>query len=102
MNTWGTMCSQGYLLPTFFLHTTHWGITKQMKEYPDGTRELCNESVESHYASRAIIVGSALMTHLGDATSSFSSVREPERKVIEQVVGIITQELIGIVDATEG
>jgi hypothetical protein len=95
----GQICFQSYLMPTFFLHTTLWGITKQMEEHPDGTRELHNESVESHYASRAIIFGSTLITHLADATGGFFSVGEAERKTIEQAVGIITQELIGPVGA---
>ncbi|MGO9097463.1 MAG: DUF5677 domain-containing protein [Bryobacteraceae bacterium] len=30
----GQICFLGYLMPTFFLHTTHWGITQQMKEGP--------------------------------------------------------------------
>ena len=100
----GQICFQGYLMPTFFLHTTLWGITQQMKEHLDGTVELHNVSVESHYASRAIIFGATLMTHLADATSRFFSVGEAERKAIEHAVGIITQELIGPVGAemTEG
>jgi hypothetical protein len=93
------ICFQSYLMPTFFLHTTRWGITKQMKEHPDGTRELHNESVESHYASRAIIFGSTLMTHLAHATSSFFSVGEAECKTIEMAAGTITKELIGPVGA---
>ena len=95
----GQICFQGYLMPTFFLHTTLWGITQQMKEHPNGTVELHNVSVESHYASRAIIFGATLMTHLADATSRFFSLGDAERKAIEHAVGIITQELIGPVGA---
>lgn len=95
----GHICFESYLMPTFFLHTTLWGITKQMKEHPEGTRELHNESVESHYATRAIIFAATLMTHLADATSRFFSLGETERKAIEDAVGIITKELIGPVGA---
>lgn len=95
----GHICFQSYLMPTFFLHTTLWGITKQMKEHPDGTRELHSEGSESHYAINAIIFGSTLMTHLADATSSFYSTGGTERKTIEEAVGTITKELIGTVGA---
>jgi hypothetical protein len=95
----GHICFESYLLPTFFLHTTDWGITKQMKEHPDGMRELHNEGTESHYANRAIIFGATLMTHLADATSTFYSIGEIERKGIEQAVEMITRELIGMLGA---
>ena len=61
--------------------------------------ELHNEGSESYYASRAIIFGATLMTHVADATSSFYSIGDAERKAMEQAVGIITKELIGTVGA---
>lgn len=95
----GHICFQSYLMPTFFLHTTDWGITKQMKAHPDGKRELHNEGSESYYAHRAIIFGATLMTHLADAVSSFYATGDTERRAIEQAVETITKELIGTVGA---
>jgi hypothetical protein len=91
----GTICFQSYLMPTFFLHTTDWGITKQTKQHPNGMRELHNEGSESYYAHRAIIFGATLITHLADATTTFYATGETERKAIEQAVETITKELIG-------
>lgn len=89
------ICFQAYLLPTFFLHTTDWGIAKQLEELPDGGRALHSTKVEAEYGTRTIIYAATLMTHLADATSEYFKVGEGERRAIQQAVERITKELIG-------
>ncbi len=97
----GHICFQSYLMPTFFLHTTDWGIKKQMTARADGTRELHADGAESFYAERAIVFGATLMTHLADGIAQFYSFGESERKTIEDAVGAITQDLIGNIGMEE-
>lgn len=91
---------QSYLLPTFFLHTTDWGITKQLEQLPDGGRALHTDKTEHQYATRALIYAATLMTHLADATAKYFKVGDTNRHAIEKAVETITKDLIGMVGST--
>jgi hypothetical protein len=67
----GTLCFQGYLIPTFFLHTTFWGVTQQLRDIENGKLKLHDIESERHFAARAIVIAANLMSHLAFSASDY-------------------------------
>jgi len=86
---------QGYLMPTFFLHTTFWGIAQQLREQPDGILELHNRESELHHASQAIVFAGTLMAHLASSINKFYELdNQAACDRIENAVGSISDALM--------
>jgi hypothetical protein len=67
----GTLCFQGYLIPTFFLHTTFWGVTQQLRDVENGKRKLHHIGSERHFAARGIVIAVNLMGHLAYSANDY-------------------------------
>jgi hypothetical protein len=95
-DTLGMLCFQGYLMPTFFLHTTFWGISQQIHEHEHGTKELHNRQMERDHATSAIVLACNLMAHLAENTVLFYKLDAKEHCAkIADATGLIGKELRG-------
>jgi hypothetical protein len=65
------LCFHGYLMPTFFLHTTFWGIKEQTTEHQDGKMELHNRENELEHAARSVVIACNLIGHLAYAVNEY-------------------------------
>jgi len=65
------LCFHGYLMPTFFLHTTFWGIKQQTTEHDNGKLELHNRENELEHAARSVVIACNLMGHLAYAVDEY-------------------------------
>ena len=86
----GLVCFQSYLMPTFFLHTTLWGISQQIREHENGKRELHNKEMERAFAQRAVVLASTLMGHLayGVLEHLKLELREASARMMEAIKSI--------------
>jgi hypothetical protein len=90
-----TLCFYGYLMPTFFLHTTLWGISQQMKQHEDGRFELHNRESERKHADLAIFIASNLIGLLAISTVNFYKLAAEEAaKKITDAVNAIGNKLM--------
>ncbi len=84
----------GYLMPTFFLHTTDWGISRQLVHYVDGTKMFRHPALERDYAEKAIVVASNLMRFFAAGFSEFFKLNlDKECANIQQAIDSIGNEL---------
>jgi hypothetical protein len=91
----GALCFQGYLMPTFFLHTTFWGISQQIRVHENGKKELHNREVEIHHAERAIVIACNLMAQLAFGINEFYKLAAEEQcDRITGAVNVIGKELL--------
>ena len=86
----GLLCFQTYMMPTFFLHTTLWGISQQIKEHENGKRELHNKEMERGYAQKAVLLSSVLMGHLASGLLEHFKfeMRETSERMMEAIKSI--------------
>ena len=86
----GLLCFQTYMMPTFFLHTTLWGISQQIKEHENGRRELHNKEMERGYAQKAVLLSSVLMGHLASGLLEHFKfeMRETSERMMEAIKSI--------------
>jgi len=95
-DTLGMLCFQGYLMPTFFLHTTFWGISQQIQKHEHGKKELHNREMERNHAASTIVLACNLMAHLVENTDSFYKLDAKEYCAkIAAAIGLIGKELLG-------
>lgn len=85
----GTLCFHGYLMPTFFLHTTFWGISQQMKWHESGKKELHNPELERDHAARAIVIATNLMAQLACSINDYYKLYKPQQ--CENIMSAVNQ-----------
>jgi len=89
------LCFPAYLMPTFFLHTTDWGIKQQIVNHADGKKELHNAGFEWMYADKAIALASTLMAYfLFNFNVFFKLGLDGECEKVRQAVHQISRELL--------
>jgi uncharacterized protein DUF5677 len=89
------LCFSAYLMPTFFLHTTHWGVSQQVIHWGDGTKQLHNREAELKYADKAIALACNLMAHFASSYNAFFKLDcEAHCTKIADAVNLIGKELL--------
>lgn len=86
----GDYCFRGYLMPTFFLHTTFWGIGQQIREHADGKFVLQTRENEFHHATGTVIIACNLMKHLAEGMNEYYGLEAVEActKISNAVDGV--------------
>jgi hypothetical protein len=91
----GAMCFRSYLMPTFFLHTTFWGIEQQTIEDKDGKFTLLTSESERRHAAGTLVMACNLMKHLAEGTNQYYALNASASCVqIEKAVGQIAEGLL--------
>ena len=90
------LCFQSYLMPTFFLHTTFWGINQQISKQASGRMELHNQELENEHSFRALLLACNLLALFAENINSFFKLdAEKQYEAIADAVGRIGRELTG-------